>query len=162
MSNEGPASLRDLLIVLDLEDTVVTSDPPRELTEDKIPVMLRQLIRRGVLPFLCSRNPPHVVHGLLEGFQLTGYFQGVFADYRPRDYQVRHALWKLKERGIIPPAVLFVDDYPENCRRVAALREHLDIPLYSIVYQGQSPHNLETTFTSLIESDFQFLRSISL
>ena len=162
VSDGYTGSLHNWLIMLDLDDTLMTRGPPHELIENNISGFLEQIANEGALLFISSRNSPHTVQTLLDSVQLSNHFQEILADYRPKEYHVKHTLIKLKELGIVPPAILFIDDYAENCRRVASLRACLEIPIYVVIYSRQPPNNLKNIFACLNRSDLETLRKISL
>lgn len=155
-------SIHNLLIILDLDETLVTKNTSYKLTEPGIPAFLKHLTSKNALLFISSRNPPHFVHHLLEHFKISQYFLEILADYRSKEFHVKHALQKLKRREITPPAIIFIDDHVENCRRVASLRGYFNIPIYVLVYGGQPPRDLATITNLLFKIDFKALKEISL
>jgi magnesium-dependent phosphatase-1 len=82
---------------------------------------LEALRRRGILLSIASWNHPEPVFAIFELLGLTGFFMHPKVEFHPnKDRMVAALLEELAAEGIplSPEEVLFIDDRPEQLRRV--------------------------------------------
>lgn len=156
---------RHSLLILDFDDTLVTRDVPPTVLEQGVPDLLARLHKNGIFLAIASRNPPHVVEKGLKSLNLRRYFRIVMADYRPKQYQVKHIWYLLTSRSRHPiRTIVFLDDSLENCASVARLKkdpmlEHVSI--HSIPYRRRPPHLLARVTNAILSRDVSALASMS-
>lgn len=155
----GVGKLAGVVLVVDLEETLVTRVTPRGLLEPGVPALLERVRDGGAHLVLCTRNPPWAAEAALGPLGVPDPFEAILADYRARDYQLKHVLLRLRKAGVVPEVVVFVDDAAENCRRVASLREELAFPLYVVCYERRPPRNLESILGCILDEDWEGLEA---
>jgi magnesium-dependent phosphatase-1 len=82
---------------------------------------LEALRRRGILLSIASWNHPEPVFAIFELLGLTDYFVHPKVEFHPnKDRMVAALLEELAAEGVVlsPDEVLFIDDRPEQLRRV--------------------------------------------
>ena len=145
-----------IVLILDLDETLITRDHPRSLLEKGIPKLLDRCDEKGIILAIASRNKPYVVNDVLSQFDFGHVFYKVVADFRPKNYQVKEIIFHLRKNQIIPERLIFVDDYPKNCNLVASLNSSFNFPIYSIIYRINE-FNLEFILTNIINEKWKTL-----
>ncbi len=100
-------------MVLDLDKTLVHEDGRHEDVG-----ILRALKEMGCELCLASRNDRYVAERVLRRLGVLSLFTYVMADFRPKQFQLRHILWAYGRRGVEFDRVLFVDDHRPNIEAV--------------------------------------------
>jgi HAD superfamily phosphatase (TIGR01681 family) len=147
-----------IVLILDLDETLITRDPPRALLEKCVPNLLRLCDDKGIILAIASRNKPYVVNDVLSQFDFDHFFYKVVADFRPKNYQVKEIIYHLRKNKVIPEILIFVDDYRKNCILVASLNSSFNFPIYSILYTIDGL-NLEFVLTNIINEKWKELEN---
>lgn len=151
-----------IAVFLDFDETLITNKKELGLIEKSLPSLLEKLNMQGVLLYITSRNPPYVVKRTLNKLELSHLFVDIIADFRKKNYHVKEALFDLKTQNITIDAIIFIDDFQENCRHVDNLKKEIKTPIYSIIYTKQPPYNLKTILSFILENNLIEIRKLSI
>lgn len=95
--------------------------------------VLKQLDKLGILQYVCSKNDFEPLKKQLEAFGIAEYFKGVKASWDPKSKMMKEIL---KETGIEPERVLFIDDETINrdeVKQLAGCHTDFEIDLYNVL-----------------------------
>lgn len=124
------------LVILDFDNTLI-----HETDTNKNIETVRKIKNEGMELCLATRNDLFSIEDELYEYGLNNLFTLIMADFRPKNYQIRHILWIYEKKGKKFDNILFIDDYEPNIELVRR-----NVPDVKSLIYGKDIRNLEDLY----------------